>query len=190
MSAPLTGLVADKFMELIPAVNQTLALLTIAGQIIIVVLLVSFAAKRHEALNFFAKHALTFSLLVAFTATLGSLFYSEIVGYQPCRLCWWQRIFMYPQAVLLGIAWLKKDQGIVLYSVALSSLGALIAGYNYLLQIGLAPAISCSAAGYSISCSQRFVMQFGYITISMMALTAFLLIISFMIAHILSKRSS
>jgi len=94
---------------------------------------------------------------------------------------------MYPQAILLGIAWLKKDQGIVLYSLALSSLGALIASYNYLLQIGLAPSIGCSAVGYSINCSQRFVMQFGYITIPMMALTAFLLIISFMIVF---KRSS
>ncbi|OGY68707.1 MAG: hypothetical protein A3B94_01990 [Candidatus Jacksonbacteria bacterium RIFCSPHIGHO2_02_FULL_43_10] len=118
---------------------------------------------------------------------LGSLFYSEIAGYEPCQLCWWQRILMYPQVILLGVAWLKEDQGIVLYSIALSSLGALIAGYNYLLQIGFVPSIGCSAVGYSINCSQRFVMQFGYITIPMMALTAFLLIISFMIVF---KRSS
>ena len=174
-------------MELISTVNQTLALLTITGQIIMVVLIMSFATKRSEAFNFFAKHALTFSLAVALIATLGSLFYSEIAGYEPCRLCWWQRIFMYPQVILLGIAWLKKDRGIVLHSIALSSLGALIAGYHYLLQIGMAPSIGCSAVGYSINCSQRFVMQFGYITIPMMALTAFLLIISFMIVF---KRSS
>ena len=174
-------------MELISTVNQIFSLLTIAGQIIIAVLIVSFAAKRSEVLNLFAKHALAFALAVALTATLGSLFYSEIAGYEPCKLCWFQRILMYPQAILLGIAWLKKDQGIVLYSLALSSLGALIAGYNYLLQIGLAPSIGCSAVGYSINCSQRFVMQFGYITIPMMALTAFLLIISFMIVF---KRSS
>ena len=174
-------------MELISTVNQTLALLTIVGQIIIVVLIVSFATKRSEVLNFFAKHALAFALAVALIAMLGSLFYSEIAGYEPCQLCWWQRILMYPQVILLGVAWLKEDQGIVLYSIALSSLGALIAGYNYLLQIGFVPSIGCSAVGYSINCSQRFVMQFGYITIPMMALTAFLLIISFMIVF---KRSS
>ena len=174
-------------MELISTVNQTLALLTITGQIIMVVLIMSFATKRSEALNFFAKHALTFSLAVALIATLGSLFYSEIAGYEPCKLCWFQRILMYPQAIILGIAWLKKDRGIVLHSIALSSLGALIAGYHYLLQIGMAPSIGCSAVGYSINCSQRFVMQFGYVTIPMMSLTAFLLIIGFMV---ISKRSS
>ena len=87
---------------------------------------------------------------------------------------------MYPQVILLGMAWLKKDYGIILYSLALSVIGALIAGYHYLLQIGLVPSVNCSAVGYSISCSQRFVMQFGYITIPMMSLTAFLLIIIFM----------
>ena len=174
-------------MELTSTVNQIFSLLTIVGQIIMLVLIVSFATKRSGVLNFFAKRALAFSLAVALIATLGSLFYSEIAGYEPCQLCWWQRILMYPQVILLGMAWLKKDKDIVLYSIALSSLGALIAGYNYLLQIGLAPFIGCAAVGYSINCSQRFVMQFGYITIPMMALTAFLLIISFMVVF---KRSS
>ncbi|MEK7658799.1 MAG: disulfide oxidoreductase [Patescibacteria group bacterium] len=174
-------------MEIILIVNQTLSLLTVAGQIIIVVLIASLATKRSEILNFFAKHALSFSLLVALIATLGSLFYSEIAGYDPCKLCWFQRILMYPQVILIGIAWLKKDYGIVLYSIVLSSLGALIAGYHYLLQIGIASSIGCSAVGYSINCAQRFVMQFGYITIPMMAFTAFLLIISFMVVF---KKSS
>lgn len=174
-------------MGLILIVNQTLALLTVAGQIVVVVLIVSLATKRSEMLNFFAKYALVFSLSVALIATLGSLFYSEIAGYEPCKLCWWQRILMYPQTILLGIAWLKKDYGLVLYNIVLSSLGALIAGYHYLLQIGIASSIGCSAVGYSIDCAPRFVMQFGYITISLMALTAFLLIISFMIVF---KRSS
>jgi len=175
-------------MELISTVNQALALLTIAGQIIVAVLIVSFTTKRSAALNFFTKHALAFSLAVALAATLGSLFYSEIAGYEPCKLCWFQRILMYPQVILLGIAWLKKDNGIVLYSIALSSLGALIAGYQYLLQIGFAPSIGCSAVGYSVDCAQRFVMQFGYITIPMMALTAFLLIIGFMANKIIIQK--
>src|SRR3989304_5997978 len=136
-------------MELISTVNQTLALLTIAGQIIMAVLIVSFATKRSQVLNFFAKHALAFSLAVALTATLGSLFYSEIAGYEPCRLCWWQRIFMYPQVILLGMALWKEDWGIADYSIALSSIGALIAGYHYLLQTGLASSLLCSAVGDS-----------------------------------------
>lgn len=168
-------------MPFIPLVNQILALLTIIGQIILAVLIVSLTIRRNQLFDFFAKHTLVFSFLVAFLATLGSLFYSEIAGYEPCKLCWFQRILMYPQVIILGLAWLKKDHGIILYSLALSSLGALIAGYHYLLQIGLVPSIGCSAVGYSIGCAKRFVMQFGYITIPMMALTVFLLIISFMI---------
>ena len=167
-------------MQLISTVNQTLVILTIAGQIILAVLIASLVIKRDQPLNFFAKNVLAFSFLVALTATLGSLFYSEIAGYEPCKLCWFQRIFMYPQAILLGLAWLKKDHSIILYSLALSVIGALIAGYHYLLQIGLVPSVNCSAVGYSISCSKRFVMQFGYITIPIMSLTAFLLIIIFM----------
>ncbi|MBI2459065.1 MAG: disulfide bond formation protein B [Parcubacteria group bacterium] len=162
-------------------------LATIAGQIILAVLIVSLATRKSDLLNFFAKRALIFSFIVALMATLGSLFYSEIAGYEPCKLCWFQRILMYPQAIILGLAWLKKDYNIALYSLVLSSLGALIAAYHYLLQIGLAPAIGCSAVGYSISCAQRFVMRFGYITIPMMSLTAFLLIIGFMI---ILKRSN
>lgn len=170
-------------------VNQALALLTIIGQIILAVLIILLVIKRNEPFNFFAKNVLVFSFIVALTATLGSLFYSEVAGYEPCKLCWFQRIFMYPQAILLGLAWLKKDHGIILSSLALSIIGALIAGYHYLLQIGLAPSVNCSAVGYSISCSQRFLMQFGYITIPMMSLTAFLLIIIFMIIGRAYRRS-
>ena len=168
-------------MEFIPIINQILLVLTIIGQIIVAVIIVSFATKQDNILNFFAKHALVFSFTVALVVTLGSLFYSEITGYEPCKLCWFQRILMYPQVILLVLALLKKDNGIVLYSLSLSFIGALIAGYHYLLQFGIAPSIGCSAVGYSVDCAKRFIMGFGYITIPMMSLTSFLLIISFML---------
>ena len=117
------------------------------------------------------------AFLVSLGATVGSLFLSEIAQFEPCKLCWFQRIFMYPQVFLLGIALWKKDLGIYTYSIALSAIGAIIAGYHYLLQIGVAPALPCSAVGYSADCSQRFILQFGYITIPLMAFSAFLLIL-------------
>ncbi|OGZ79497.1 MAG: hypothetical protein A2312_00255 [Candidatus Staskawiczbacteria bacterium RIFOXYB2_FULL_32_9] len=132
--------------------------------------------------NFFGKYALFFAFVVVLIATLGSLFYSEVAGYEPCKLCWFQRILMYPQVIILGMAFLKKDIGVVSYSIVLSAIGVVIAGYHYLLQIGVASSsVGCSVVGYSISCAQRFVMGFGYITIPMMAFTAFLLIIVFMV---------
>lgn len=173
-------------MELILIVNQILSILTVLGQIILAVIIVSFAVKQKKILRFFAKYALLFSFIITLVATLGSLYYSEIAGYEPCKLCWIQRILIYPQVILFGIALLKKDKGVILYSLVLSVLGALIAGYQYLLQIGVASPVGCSA-GSSVSCAQRFFMQFGYITIPIMTFTAFLLIISFMTALKLSK---
>lgn len=166
---------------LVSNVNMFLSLLVVLGQVFILVILVAFIWwRRSDLVKFVGTHAIVFSFIVATTATLGSLFYSEIAGFTPCKLCWFQRILMYPEAILLGVALWKKESVIRDYILALAVPGALIAGYHYLLQIGYAPALPCSAVGFSESCSQRFVMTFGYITIPMMALTGFLMIILFL----------
>ena len=175
-------------MEFVSAISQALAVLTIAGQIIVIGGITLFMAGRKDMLGFFGKHALAFSFVVVLVATSGSLFYSEVAGYEPCKLCWFQRIFMYPQALLLGMALWKRDKGIADYSIALSLAGALIAGYHYLLQLGVAPLLPCAAVGYSVSCAQRFVMQFGYITIPLMAFTAFSMVLLFMISRKLTRQ--
>lgn len=169
-------------MALVSTANLILSSLTVTGQVIIGVVIISLIIRNEKLIRLFAKNAVLFSLVVALTATLGSLFYSEVAGYEPCKLCWFQRIFMYPQVILLGIALWKKNGILATYnSIALSVIGVIIAGYHYLLQIGIAPELPCAAVGYSVACSQRFVMNFGYITISMMAFTAFSLIILFSI---------
>ncbi|MEK7114916.1 MAG: disulfide oxidoreductase [Patescibacteria group bacterium] len=156
-------------------VNQTLGILTIIAQIFSILLFIFFFTKKSLP-NFLKRNILLIAFAVVLIATLGSLTYSEIIGYEPCKLCWFQRIFMYPQVILLGMALIKKDYKIASYSIILSIIGAVIAGYHYLLQLGFAPNLPCSAIGYSVSCSQKFVMQFGYITIPMMAFSAFVLI--------------
>ncbi len=168
-------------MDLIFIVKQVLLFFAVLGQVIIALLIFAFLAKQKAITSFFAKRALVFAFLVALLGTLGSLFYSEIVGYEPCKLCWFQRIFLYPQLIILWMALLKRDNNIAPYSIALSAFGASIALYHYLLQLGVAPSIGCVAQGYSISCSQKFVMEFGYITLPLMSLTAFLLILGFML---------
>jgi disulfide bond formation protein DsbB len=175
-------------MTLVGSVNQILSVLTVAGQALILVLLIFlFLRKQHPLFDFFGRNALLFSFIVALIATLGSLFYSEIAGYEPCKLCWFQRILMYPQVIILAMALFKKDENVPDYDIVLSLIGAVIAGYHYLLQVGIAPELPCSAIGYSAACSQRFVMNFGYITIPMMAFTAFLLIIVFMLSGKISR---
>ncbi|HEX9664584.1 MAG TPA: disulfide bond formation protein B [Patescibacteria group bacterium] len=185
--------------QLTSTVTTILSVLTIIGQVFIglaIIWLLIYRFKKEQpvvtkVLNFFDKRAVLFSLIVALLATLGSLFYSEIAGFEPCRLCWYQRILMYPQVILLALAlWIRDKKNIVVYSLGLSIVGAVIAGYHYLLQIGVVKSSSCEVVGYSVSCSQRFVMNFGYITIPMMALTAFGLIIVFMIIKKLASSRS
>lgn len=132
------------------------------------------------------KYALPFAFTVAVVSTLGSLYFSEIAGFEPCRLCWFQRIFMYPQAVLLGIALLKKDKGIFSYAIPLSIIGGSISAYNYWIQVmPVAATAACSVTGPSCASSPFF--SYGYITIAFMALTGFVLIT---IAGLVSRRAA
>lgn len=118
-------------------------------------------------------------LLIAWTvsliATLGSLFYSEIVGYTPCELCWIQRIFMYPLVIIFGVALIKRELKIALPGFVMSLIGLAIAVYHYSLQ--KVPALQ-GTAGFcgDIPCNLQYVNYFGFITIPFLSLTAFLII--------------
>lgn len=170
---------------LVTTINQTLSVLTVIGQVFAIALLaiVIFRKKQFPFFNFIGNNAYLFSFIFALVAMSGSLFYSEVAGFTPCILCWYQRILMYPQVILFGVALWKGEKQTTDYHIALSALGTFIAGYHYLLQIGILPELPCSAVGFSVSCAQKFVMNFGYITIPLMAFTAFVLIMLSMIAH-------
>lgn len=167
-------------MQLVPIANQLFSGLTIIAEITGIVLFFSLLFSTtitRKVLRFFGRHATLCAFSVALVATLGSLFYSEIAGYTPCKLCWYQRILMYPQVLLFGLAYIKKDKHLTDYTSLLSFLGTGIALYHYLLQRGtIKEVIPCSTVGYSVSCAEKFVMTYGYITIPMMSLSAFLLI--------------
>lgn len=170
-----------------PTITTILSTLTIAGQIIILAYLATIIfLPNHQYRELIRKYAPHLALAAVTIATLGSLFYSEVAGYEPCKLCWIQRIFMYPQVVLLITAFVKKRAGAMLfYTLPLSIIGGLIAVYHYLLQLGVVSGAACGVVGYSVSCAQRFVMSYGYITIPMMAITAFGLSI---IAYLAGKK--
>lgn len=126
-----------------------------------------------------------FSLVVAGIAMSGSLFYSDIAGYTPCKLCWFQRILMYPLVIVFGVFLWKKVKNLNELPIIMASIGGLIAAYHYAMQVtdmvglkGLIPE-PCSVVGYSPSCSEVFDLSYGYITIPMMALTAFVMILIF-----------
>src|SRR3989344_5721589 len=120
-------------MNLISSVTSLLAILTIAAQVLIVLGLISyFFPKRIKLLDrLFSQYLVPFTFVVPLAATLGSLFFSEIAHFTPCVLCWIQRIFMYPLAIILPIAYFRKEN-LAIYSIALSAVGAVLAFYHYL----------------------------------------------------------
>jgi disulfide bond formation protein DsbB len=123
------------------------------------------------------RYGLYFAWIVAVTAMLGSLYFSEIRGFEPCKLCWFQRICMYPLALLLGIAAYRGERGIVPYAMPLAVIGGLIALYHTLEQKipALARIAPCTVG---VPCNRDYLD--GFVTIPMMALTAFVLILVFL----------
>lgn len=110
----------------------------------------------------------------ALAAMLGSLYYSEIAGYIPCTLCWYQRILMYPLVLIILVGMIKRDEYLPDYVLPFSILGILVAGYHYLIQWGVfSHPASCEAG---IPCDMRWVNYLGFISIPFMALTAFIMI--------------
>ena len=132
-------------------------------------------------IRYIKQYALYIAFLQAWVATLGSLYYSEIKHLPPCTLCWYQRILMYPLIIILGVAILRKDKNVVYYVLPFSILGAVIALYQYLLQmtpLKEPSVISCDALG---SCSEIQIIYFGFITIPFLSLAAFVLINALML---------
>ncbi|MBM7660041.1 disulfide bond formation protein DsbB [Bacillus mesophilus] len=117
---------------------------------------------------------------VSTVATLGSLYFSEIKGYIPCELCWYQRILMYPQALILAIGTFQNDKSVIKYALPLSIIGWFVALYHYLVQKvpGFAEIKPCKNG---VPCTGEYINWLGFITIPFLALTAFSLIILFLL---------
>ncbi len=117
---------------------------------------------------------------VALTATLGSLYYSDVMGFIPCKLCWYQRILMYPLVIISLVGIFLQDEYLPNYVLPFSVAGILLAGYHYLVQMGILPEpVSCADI---VPCGSRYVNYLGFITIPFMALTAFTLITIILVA--------
>lgn len=112
---------------------------------------------------------------VSLIATAGSLFFSEVLKYIPCDLCWYQRILMYPLIILLGVASAKKDYKMSSYALILSLIGGCISLYHYLIQKVPALHELGNACGI-VPCNTDYINWFGFITIPFLALVAFTLI--------------
>ncbi len=157
--------------------NDLLGYGSILLQIAMVCLLVLYVLRRKEGFDVQAAFVGTWGLLIAFVASsvgaVMTLVYSDILGFEPCPLCWWQRIFLYPQVIAFGMALWKKEYRPAArdFSIVLSVIGAGIAAYHHMLQMYPGAGLPCPATGPS--CAQILFLEFGYITYPIMAFSLF-----------------
>ena len=181
-------------MDLGMFLTKILVLATLAGNALTVLLLVAHICARplfRRITEFLSRNALLLGFLLSAGATLGSILYAEVTGYPACILCWGQRIFMYPMMFLFALALWKKDRSIIPYALLLAVLGGAVALYQWIkemLALYTDIALACPAVPGVPSCDRIYVDEFGYITISMFALNAFILIAFVMYASLRMKK--
>lgn len=121
------------------------------------------------------ENGLTFISIVSLVATLGSLYFSQIRGFEPCTLCWYQRILMYPIILISGIGLFQKNATIALTTAVFAFIGGGISLYHYGIQKLAFLSDSAPACGL-VPCTGQYINYLGFITIPFLALIAFLLI--------------
>jgi hypothetical protein len=120
--------------------------------------------------------ALWIAFLIAAAAMAGSLYFSEVADYVPCRLCWFQRIAMYPLAVILLVAAIRRDPDVRWYAIPLAAAGACVSIYHYLVEWH--PQLEGDACDPLNPCSLVWFREFGFVTLPLMALCGFVAIIA------------
>ncbi len=157
--------------------------------VFLVLALISKDGWGRGVVEFIGKRGILIGLIISLLAVLGSLYYSNVVGYAPCELCWWQRIFIYPQFILFLTALKFKDLKVFAYSMRLTVLATLISAYQLYATYGGHSFLACTSTGGA--CTKLFVNAFGYISIPLMSFTVcvYLLLLAF-INNIYVKNNS
>ncbi len=121
--------------------------------------------------------AIFFAWLLSCVATLGALFLSEVVKIPPCSLCWYQRIFMFPLAILLPLGLFPFDRRVLRYTLPLAIIGWLIAAFHLLLMYGVVPA-TLQPCTQGVPCTEVQIEWLGFVTIPLLSLLSFSVIIA------------
>lgn len=181
-----------------PQVHDAAAVLALVAAVGVVLMIVARLVPVTPAFQFLDvlhRAQLGLAALVATTATLGSLWFSEEAGWVPCRFCWYQRIFMYSSAVVLLVAAVRRDRSARWYVLPLAGIGSLLSIWHILLEHRvIEESTSCSSV---TSCATPNYVSFGHlefdangqfvssgfpITLAVMALAAFAVIITLLLA--------
>ncbi|MFZ2620989.1 MAG: disulfide bond formation protein B [Minisyncoccia bacterium] len=160
--------------------------LTLISNIIFVVVLMIIlihADSRKHLYNFVHKYILELLFWGILSAVVGSLIYSDIVGFPPCDLCWYQRICMYPQLIIVLMAMYKKDKTVIDYLVPFSVIGAIIALYQSFIQWGFSFGLTGGCVALGGECAKVYFTEYSYITIPFMSFTVFVYIITLKLVY-------
>lgn len=127
------------------------------------------------------RQPLIFCTVVASFAVIGSLFFSNVLGYVPCELCWFQRIFMYPLVPLFVTALIVNDEKVYRYAFFPVIIGLAIALFHnviyYRANFGPHPTIFTACTVQGASCTAKYIEWFGFITIPLLSGIAFALLL-------------
>ena len=115
--------------------------------------------------------------LVATVSAMGSFFFSYVMEFAPCVLCWYQRIFLFPLVIILAVGLFPFDRGVVKYALPLAITGWLTAAYHNLLYAGIIPE-SIQPCSQGVSCTEEYIDLFGFLSIPMLSLLSFTVIIT------------
>lgn len=128
-----------------------------------------------ESKNIYSSSIVFICFLVASVATLGSLFFSEIMHFIPCSMCWYQRIFMYPLVLIFLINLLYPDDKLFKYAFGLVLVGLGLSVYHNLLMFGIIPEtiVPCVSG---VPCSTKYINWLGFINIPLLSLCAYLIL--------------
>ncbi len=170
------------FQQTLTTFFALMSLVTLAATVFVVGVAVAAKFTQNEWVaairDSISKMGVLAAAVVTTTATAGSLYYSEVVGFVPCELCWIQRIFMYSLSIILIVAVLRKDNGIWIYGVVLATFGSIVSIYHTNIQ---AKGTSSGFCSLDAPCGERHIWEFGFVSIPFMAMTAFLFTVAVLI---------
>jgi disulfide bond formation protein DsbB len=154
--------------------NNFFAILTVVALVGAVGLLVVRVVRGPESATLLGNNAVWLAWVVALVATVGSLMYSELFHYVPCRLCWFQRIAMYPLAVVLLVGAVRRDVAVKFYAIPIALIGLVISIYHNVLQFF--PSLEGTSCDPLVPCSARSIEMFGFMDLPFMAGAGFIVI--------------
>lgn len=144
---------------------------------------------RKFVFSYVHKFALELIFVTSLGALVFSVWYSNVINFPPCELCWIQRVFLYPQVLLSFIAIFKKDKKMIEYLLPMTVLGGLVALYHSLVHWGVGVGLlACTTTG--AECAKVYVLEYGYITIPFMALSSFVYLLTISLVYYHKSRNN